>query len=294
MHNSPVPSRQAASLVESADQPLPTGVVPPGTRPVVSVGAEPRHPGNAVLVEVRRADGAGQFLRVIPEAIQGQAQWFRTLLPPLEEGRRVDYRVELLRAGQLLASLPADGSWLTVRAEAAAPPVPAPVPEPPPPGPLWVPDWRHLATVNATLRPEIVGETAEGYRINFFVEDGRATGSGIDAVIRPGGGDRLCVRRDGVAVLDARMTWETVDGALVDYRSGGVLDLGPAGYARVAAGRLDRYPGFFATPTFMTGHPRWAWLNRIQGFGFGRVDMDRPGIRFDVHIPEMKDRPVGA
>jgi hypothetical protein len=289
----PLLSGHAASLVESPDLPLPSGVFPPGNQPVVSVGAQPRHPGNAVLVEVRRKDESGQFLRVIPEAIGGGAQWFRTLLPSLEEGRSLDYRVELVRAGQLLATLPPDGSWLTVTGDRVTSPVPPR--RCTPDGPHWAHDLQHLAAVTVALCPEIIGETPEGYRINFLVEEGRAAGSRIDAVIRrDGGGDWLCVRRDGVATLDARMTWETADGAVLDYRSGGVLDLGPDGYTRVAAGQLAGHPPFYATPTFMTSHPRWEWLNRIQGFGFGRVDMERRTIRYDLYVPEVKDRPVDA
>src|ERR1051325_11609595 len=99
-------SRQATSLVESTDLPLPSGTADPGIRPVVSVGAHPCHPGNAVLVEVRRMDGPEQFLRVIPEAVRGGAQWFHTVLPTVEAGVTMDYRVELVRDGQLLATLP--------------------------------------------------------------------------------------------------------------------------------------------------------------------------------------------
>jgi uncharacterized protein DUF3237 len=286
---------QAASLVERVDRPLPSGVIPPGSAPVVAVGAQPRHPGNAVLVEMRREGGPGQFLRVVSEVVpfQQEAQWFRALLPTLERGRSVDYRVELVRAGQLLATLPADGSWLTVTGG----PAPSSAPAPPCPTaslagvPQWGYDLQFFAAGTVALRPEIIGETPEGYRINFFVESGRVVGPRIDAVVRRDGGDWLFVRRDGVGQMDVRMTFETADGALISYRSGGVLDLGPDGYARVAAGQFTGSPPFYATPTFMTAHPRWQWLNRIQGFGFGKVMMEERQIRYDIYIPQVLDRP---
>src|SRR3990170_3410878 len=114
--------RQAALLLERADLPLPSGVVPPGTAPVVAVGAQPEHPGNAVLVEMRREGGPGQYARGVSEAVHEGVQWFRAVLPTPEQGRSVDYRVELVRAGELLATLPADGSWLTVTGTPASSP----------------------------------------------------------------------------------------------------------------------------------------------------------------------------
>jgi hypothetical protein len=289
MHD-PFLFRQPASLVEKAGLPLPNGVVPPGTTPVVIIGAQPRHPSNAVLVEMRREGGPGQFLRVVPQAVQDGAQWFRALLPTLEEGRSVDYRVELVRAGQLLATLPADGSWLTVTGN----PIPSPSSAQPRPVPHLGHELPFLAAVTITFRPEILGEMPEGYRINLFVESGRVVGPRIDAVIRGDGGDWLCIRRDGIGRLDVRMTWETADGALIFYRAGGVLDLGPDGYAKVAAGQFTGCPPLYATPTFMTAHTSWQWLNRLQGFGIGRVLMEELQVQCDIYIPRVLDRPRDA
>jgi hypothetical protein len=289
----PLLVRRAASLLERVDLPLPSGVVPSGSAPVVAVAAQPRHPGNAVLVEMRWEGGPGQYLRVVPEVVPSQqdAQWFRALLPAPGAGRSVDYRVELVRAGELLATLPADGSWLTVtgdRGASTAPVQPAPSPAN---APHWAYDLEFFAAATVTLRPEVIGETPEGYRINFFVESGRVTGPGIDAVVRGDGGDWLCIRPDGVGQLDVRMTFEAADGALISYRSGGALDLGPDGYARVAAGQFSGCPPFCATPTFLTAHPQWQWLNRIQGFGVGRVMMEERQVRHDIYIPRVLDRP---
>jgi len=292
----PSPAGHGACLFERGDPPLPNGAVPPGIAPVVVVAAAPRHPSNTVLVSMRRDDGPAQVVRATPEPapFDEGAQWFRAALPALAEGRHVDYRVELIRGGQRLATLPADGSWLTVtgeRTSAAAFDRPCP---PPSAGAAGVPRWAYdlpfFAALTINLRPEILGETPEGYRINFFVESGRVVGPRIDAVVHRDGGDWMCIRRDGIGVIDVRTTYETTDGALILDRAGGVFDLGPDGYAKVAAGRFTGTPPFYATPTFMTAHPNWQWLNRLQGFGIGRVVLEELQVQCDIYIPQVRGR----
>lgn len=157
-----------------------------------------------------------------------------------------------------------------------------------------VPRWDYrldfFAALTINLRPEDLGETPDGYRINFFVESGRVVGPRIDAVVRRDGGDWMCIRRDGIGVLDVRTTYETSDGALILDRAGGVFDLGNDGYAKVAAGQLRGTPEFYATPTFMTAHPKWLWLNRLQGFGVGRVVLEKLQVQCDIYIPRVLGR----
>lgn len=156
--------------------------------------------------------------------------------------------------------------------------------------PRWAYDMAFFATLTVNLRPEVLGETPEGYRINFFVKDGRVVGPRIDAVIRPDGGDWIHFRPDGIARPDIRLTLETADGALILYRAGGVCDLGPDGYAKVVAGQFTGTPPYYATPTFVTAHPDWKWLNRCQGFGVGRVVLEELQVQSDIYIPQVLDR----
>jgi hypothetical protein len=55
----------------------------------------------------------------------------------------------------------------------------------------------------------------------------------------------------------------------------------------VAAGQLTGTPAFYATPTFMTAHPDWQWLNRCQGFGIGRVVLEELQVQCDIYIPQV-------
>jgi hypothetical protein len=293
--------REAASFFERSA--LPAGAVSPGTAPVVAVAAAPRHPSNAVLVQMRRDGGPAQPVRGMPETapLKEGAQWFRAIFPHLDKGRRIDYQVELIRAGQLLATLPADGSWLTVigGSDEAAPsggrsPVHSTGASPSPGAPRWAFDLPFFAALTVNLRPEILGETPEGYRINFFVENGRVRGPRIDAVVRRDGSDWIQVRPDGIVKPDIRLTLETADGALILYRAGGVCDFGSDGYAKAAAGQFTGCPPFYATPTFVTAHPDWTWLNRCQGFGIGRVVMEELQVQYDIYLPRVTDRRTDA
>jgi hypothetical protein len=285
---------QAALLLSRQDLPLPEGVVPAGTAPVVAMAVEPRHPSNVVLVQVRRDGGPATFLRAVPEAEPFQAgrQWYRAALPSLEEGQRVDYRIELARAGQQIAKFPADGSWLTVKGQRDAAVLSAE------PGrassitgaALWGYDLSFFATLIVNLRAEILGETPDGYRVNFFVKGGCVVGPRINAVVRPEGGDWMAIRSDGIGMVDIRITYETSDGALIYEHAGGVFDLGPDGYAKVTAGQFTGSPPFYPTPSWTTAHPNWKWLNRCQGFGIGRVVLDDLQVQCDIYIPEVLGR----
>lgn len=263
--------------------PLPAGAVEPGTSPTVTVAVAPDHPGNAVLLFVRRDGGPAEILRAAAEAASGAGeQWFRAALPAVEDGQRLEYRLELVRAGLRLATLPVDGTWLSLfGGPVAATPVPAMH------GPRFDYELSFLGSLTLELRAEVIGPTPDGFRINFFVERGRLRGPAIDATARPVGGDWFCLRPDGVGLLDVRSTYENTDGARLLYRAGGVLDLAPAAYAKLVGGDLACSAPVYATPTFLTADPRWLWLNRVQGVGIGRVEFAPPLVECDVYLPRL-------
>jgi hypothetical protein len=314
------PGTSSASLCEPEDLPLPRGLVEPNCREDFLVGVTPPHPSNRVAIQVRNPHGettSAQSVRwpttlpmhaVGSPARPGEAQWFSASLPGVDPGGGLEYRVILSRFGQWIAALPSDGSWLSLIASPAPrsrpdtvqpenPPLSAAVPSnapankpstmSAPKAPRWTYHLDFLAALTVDLRAEILGATPEGYRINFFVKDGAVRGPSIDAVVLPEGGDWMCIRPDGIGMVDITITYQTTDGALILERSGGVFDLGPDGYAKVVAGQFSGAPPFYATPSWETAHPSWQWLNRRQGFGVGRVVLDELQVRCDIYLPTV-------
>src|SRR5690349_5200932 len=74
--------------------------------------------------------------------------------------------------------------------------------------------------------PLEVGTTPLGARRVIPIIGGHFAGEGFSGEILPGGADWQLVRQDGVALLDARYTLRTTDGALV-YVSNRGLRHGP-------------------------------------------------------------------
>ncbi len=131
--------------------------------------------------------------------------------------------------------------------------------------------------------PEVIGPVAEGIRVNFYSTGGEATGPMIRGTIRPVGGDWLTIRTDGIATLDVRTTIETDDGALIHVAYTGVGDLGEDGHQQFLQGHLPPRLALRAVPRFQTVHPKYQWLNRVQGLSIGEADLERFEARYDVY-----------
>lgn len=126
----------------------------------------------------------------------------------------------------------------------------------------------------ATVRlapPQEVGVTPRGERRVIPIIGGTVVGQRLNGAILPGGADWQIVRADGAAVLDARYTVQTDDGALI-YVSNRGLRHGPAEVlTRLRRGEaVDPAAYYFRTvPTFETGSPAHAWLNNLVAIGSG-------------------------
>jgi hypothetical protein len=113
--------------------------------------------------------------------------------------------------------------------------------------------------------PLSVGMTPRGERRIIPITGGRFTGEKLSGDVLPGGADWQLVRPDGTALLEARYTLRTKDGALVYVRNRGVRS-GPSDVlARLARGEaVDPASYYFRThPEFETGAPQYAWLNDL-------------------------------
>ena len=278
-----------AALIERAGFPMPIGPLPAPSAPTVVVGTPAAHPADVVQVLMRSGGSAPLVIRALRDAANtgDPAQWFRAQLPALEPDREAEYRVEWLRAGRRIATLPADGSWYHLRGaadEAATPSQDARAPE----RPRFGYDLEFFASGTFNLRAQPIGPTPQGYRVNFAVTEGRMVGPRIDAVVEPNGGDWMRIRPDGIGEVDIKITLRTRDGAIIFEQAGGVFDTGPDGFAQMAAGTLGGVRPLYVTPTWTTAHPAWQWLNRRQGIAVGRVEMAALQVQVDIYLPTVQ------
>lgn len=102
---------------------------------------------------------------------------------------------------------------------------------------------------NTSLGTRVVGEASD---CRWESERVKARQKGASA------SDWVLIAPDGVATLDARMTLETDDGAIICLRYGGRADF--SGITPTSV---------IVAPTFETNDERYAWLNRVQAIAKG-------------------------
>lgn len=250
----------------------------------VSFAVLPAHPSNQLRIERASSGRDRPPVRAWPygrDPATG-AQRFRAQLPPVAPDEMVEYKPVLTRSGLVIQEMPARRTR-GVRA------VTAPVaPDRPPaaagvPRYQWASEFLGAFTVQLAKPPESFGPAPDGLHITFFIASGGIIGPKINAKIRGEGGDWMLVRRDGVGVADVRITYETDDGALLLSRYYGIFDLGPRGYERALRNEYDPVPPLVLAPQFVTSHPNWLWLNRLQCLGVGGVTMAELLVRFDLY-----------
>lgn len=120
--------------------------------------------------------------------------------------------------------------------------------------------------------PLDLGHTPAGHRRVINIVGGEFSGERVSGVVLPGGADWQIIRPDGVAVLDARYTLRTDEGALVQVTSQGLRRGPPEVMARLAGGEdVDPAEYYFRTSMrFETGATGLAFLNTILALSFGR------------------------
>jgi hypothetical protein len=119
--------------------------------------------------------------------------------------------------------------------------------------------------------------------VNFYTTGGEITAGRVRGRVRPVGGDWMTVHRDGVAILDVRATFETHDGALILVTYPGVIDLGEDGYDKFLRGELPSTARIRTSPRFLTSHPEYLWLNRLQCVGVGEYVAAANAASYDVY-----------
>jgi len=144
-----------------------------------------------------------------------------------------------------------------------------------------------LFTMAASLETSLpVGAGPIGNRMVAYVANGTVEGKKVKGEVLPGGGDWALIRHDGCLEIDVRICIKTHDGAIIYVTYGGRMDipveLQPMVFNPQTAETVDPSAYYFRTcPLFETGDERYAWLNRIQAIGVGRLTST--GVSYDVH-----------
>jgi len=275
----------------------------------LTLAVQPSHPSNQIHIE-RISNGRSQSpLRAAPVGTDAatRRQRFLARMPALAAGETVAYTPVLTRSGLVVERL-------APRATRGVADVPVPHPDVPRPADPrvaragrryeWSSEFLGAFTVQLAKPPESFGPVSDGLHITFYIASGEITGPRINAKIRGEGGDWMLVRRDGVGVANVRITYETDDGALLLSRYYGIFDLGPNGYERALREEYDPVPPLVLAPQFVTSHPNWLWLNRLQCLAVGRVTMADLIVRFDLYairagqplpssgLPRVADEPL--
>lgn len=121
-----------------------------------------------------------------------------------------------------------------------------------------------------TAATQNIGAVPSGTRVTFPIIGGSFEGSRLRGKVLSAGDDWTIKRSDGVCELDARLTLQTEDEALIHTTFEGIRD--------------DEAPGgpYFRTRwRFETADPKYAYLNRLLAVGSGLLSADGP-----VHVVE--------
>lgn len=131
--------------------------------------------------------------------------------------------------------------------------------------------------------PEAIGPLPEGLRVNFYNTGGEIHGPRVRGKLRAFGGDWVIVRKDGIALLDARITLETDDGALILATYPGTIDFGEDGYEKFLRSDLPPAAQVRISPRFSTSHAGYLWLNRLHCVGIGEYIPAERCVNYDVY-----------
>jgi hypothetical protein len=153
-----------------------------------------------------------------------------------------------------------------------------------------VPELTFLAAVALRFdTPLSVGETPDGVRLDFRVH-GTVEGPALKGRFAPCSA-YLLIDPDGVGVINVRAPLQLDDGALAELEATGRYDFGDDGYRRAIEGDLPN-SALGWCPRFLTGHPRYLWLNRAQCLGVGELRPKETRVDYDLFI--LKSRSVSG
>ncbi len=267
----------------------------PGRALRAVVRAVPAHPANSIKALYSYADGPEREVRGHPTGLDPAtgAQIFAVDLPAPPPGVPLTWRPVLMRAGRMLD--PKRGG--TVPDRIAPPPPERPAVQPVPPSHAarfpMEPNFLFRVTAPVFADDMPVGETPDGLRLLFALRDGGTVrGPALNGEIMHKGGDWMRVRTDGIGVcaIDALIRPEGGGVVLTEY--GGFVDFGPGGYGALAKGGGPRRAPLRFAPRYLTAVPELRWINRLQCFSIGEVDLERHLVEYDLYAFGATGGPV--
>jgi len=133
----------------------------------------------------------------------------------------------------------------------------------------------------ATAPPQPIGETPHGTRQMVPVIGGAFAGPRLHGKVLAGG-DWILQRPDGVRELDARMTWQTEDGALLYVTYQGYRTQLMEVLPRWLAGEHLPPEAYYhrITLRFETSAAQYAWLQQVVVIGSG--SLMQGGVSYQV------------
>lgn len=125
-----------------------------------------------------------------------------------------------------------------------------------------------------------------GQRRIIPIIGGRVSGPRLSGRILPGGADWMTVSHDGVSLMDARYAFETDDGAIVEIIDQGFRHGPETVMKSLVAGEAVPPKAYYmrSTVRFETGHPAYAYVNRMVFVGTGAKTPT--GVQIDVYSVE--------
>ena len=151
-------------------------------------------------------------------------------------------------------------------------------------GPAPAPDLSYVASVALRLDGATsVGETPDGVRMQFAVH-GSVEGPDLKGEFASGTLAYLRIDHDGVGTIDVRAALQLHDGARAELEATGRYDFGEDGYSKAKQGPEhlpDSDLGW--CPRLVTLDTRYAWLNRTQFLGVGKLVPRERRVDYDLY-----------
>jgi hemoglobin len=153
-----------------------------------------------------------------------------------------------------------------------------------------MPDLKFVATVALSLESsQLIGKTPDGERLELRVH-GEVAGPLLNGSF-PSLGAHMLIDETGVGTLDVRAPVILNDGAVLEIEAIVRYDFGPDGYKRSADNDLPDSV-VAGVLRFITGHPRYLWVNRALCLGVGALYSREKRIAYDLFVISSKALPA--